>query len=117
MNNCIFCKIVKGEIPAEKVYEDKEFIAILDINPVGEGHTLVIPKKHFDDLMSLDKKISSNYLEVIQKVVKILIKKYKCEGFNVVLNNGEIAGQIVKHIHFHILPRTKGDNKKGIFIG
>jgi len=117
MVECIFCKIVKGEISAEKIYEDEEFMAILDINPVGEGHTLVMPKKHFDDLMSLDNNISSKYVEVIQKVVRILIGKYDADGFNVVLNNGEVAGQVVKHVHFHILPRKKGDNKRGIFIG
>lgn len=116
-DNCIFCKIARGEIPAEKIWENEDFIAILDIHPVGEGHSLVMPKKHFDDLISLDKNFSSKYIEALQKVVKLLTDKYKCEGFNVVLNNGEVAGQVVKHVHFHILPRRKGDNKRGIFIG
>lgn len=116
-DDCIFCKIAKGEIPCHKVWEDENFLAMLDINPVGEGHTLVMPKKHFDDLMSLDKNLSSKYVEAIQKVVRILMEKYKGEGFNIVLNNGEVAGQVVKHVHFHILPRKKGDNKRGIFIG
>ncbi len=116
-NNCIFCRIANGEIPAEKIWENEDFMAILDIHPVGEGHSLVIPKKHFDDLTKLNKDFSSKYIGALQEVVKILTAKYKCRGFNVVLNNGEVAGQVVKHVHFHILPRKKGDNKSGLFIG
>ncbi len=116
MKDCIFCKIAKGEIPAEKVWEDKEFVAFPDANPKGEGHTLVMPKKHFKTLIDLDENTSKKYLNIIKKTGEILMKKYNAEGFNIVLNNGEAAGQVVKHVHFHILPRKKGDNKKGISL-
>ena len=115
--NCIFCKIAKGEIPSVKIWEDSKFIAIADIKPVGEGHTLVITKEHFSTLMDLNKDISEKYIDAIKKIGKILMEKYKADGFNAVLNNGEAAGQLVHHVHFHILPRKKGDNKRGIFIG
>jgi histidine triad (HIT) family protein len=117
MDECIFCKIVKGEINSEKVWEDENFLSFLDANPVGEGHTLVISKKHFNTLMDLEKEISEKYIEAIQKVGKILIRKYNSDGFNLLLNNGESAGQIINHVHFHILPRKEGDGKRGIFLG
>lgn len=111
MEDCIFCKIVKGEIPAEKVWEDSKFLAFLDANPRIKGHSLVIPKKHFDTFMDLDKETSSNYFDAIKKTAETLIKKYNADGFNIVLNNGESAGQIIPHAHFHIIPRKKGDKK------
>ena len=114
---CIFCKIAKGEIPCQKIWEDKNFISFLDIKPVGEGHTIIIPKKHFNTMMDLDKETSDKYLFEIKEVAKILMKKYKADGFNLVVNNGKGAGQIVGHVHFHMLPRKEGDNKRGIFIG
>jgi len=104
-------------VPAEKIWEDKEFVSCADIKPVGEGHTLIIPKKHFETLMDLDENISKKYLGAIKKTARILIKKYNADGFNTIVNNGEAAGQLVNHVHFHILPRKKGDNKRGIFIG
>ena len=115
--DCIFCKIASGEIPSAKVWEDSQFISFSDIKPVGEGHTLVIPKKHFYTLMDLDENISAKYITAIKKTGKILMEKYNADGFNSVLNNGESAGQIVNHVHFHLLPRKKGDKMRGIFIG
>ena len=115
--DCIFCKICRGEIPCEKIWESEEFLAFADANPIGVGHTLVIPKKHFETLLDLDKEFSEKYISALQSVGKILMKKYNSDGFNVVLNNGQSAGQIVGHVHFHILPRKKGDNQQGIFIG
>ena len=117
MEDCVFCKIVKGKIPCNKIWEDENFLAFADVKPIGEGHTLVITKKHFNDLVDLDEETSKEYLDIIKHVGKLLMKKYNCDGFNVVLNNGKSAGQIVKHVHFHILPRKEGDNKRGIFIG
>src|SRR3990167_5597860 len=96
--NCIFCKIVSGEIPAIKIWEDSEFISFADIKPVGEGHTLVIPKKHFNTLMEVDEHFSKRYINAIKKAGKILMEKYNANGFNAVLNNGESAGQIVNHV-------------------
>jgi histidine triad (HIT) family protein len=117
MRDCVFCKIVHGEIPGHKVWEDDEFLAFLDSNPVSEGHTLLIPKKHFDELVDLDFESSSKYLDAVKKLGKLLMSKYDSTGFNVALNNGSAAGQVVNHVHFHLLPRKEGDNKKGIFIG
>ena len=116
-NNCVFCKIIEGKIPAEKIWEDQDFIAIADIKPIGEGHTLVIPKKHFKTLSDLDDNTSREYINAIRKTGETLMKKHNSEGFNSVINNGEAAGQIVGHVHFHLLPRRKGDNKRGIYLG
>lgn len=114
---CIFCKIVKGEIPCDKIWEDENFLAFLDINPNAEGHTLVIPKEHFEKINDLEGIYSEKFISAISEVGKILMEKYNSEGFNVVLNNGKSAGQIVPHVHFHVLPRKEGDNKKGLVIG
>ena len=115
--NCIFCKIVAGEIPSIKIWEDSEFISFLDTKPIGEGHTLVVPKKHFNTLMDLNKNVSKKYIDAIRKTGEVLMERYSSDGFNSVLNNGEAAGQVVNHVHFHLLPRKKGDKKRGIFIG
>ena len=108
--DCIFCKIAKGEIPIEKkIYENKSFFSIPDANPVVEGHSLVISKKHFETILDLPDSLGPELLDCVKKTSSKLIKKYKSDGFNVVNNNYESAGQVVKHIHFHILPRKKGD--------
>jgi len=116
-DHCIFCEIVKGEVPCNKVWEDEDFLAFADIYPVGEGHTLVIPKKHFVNLLDLDEENSRNYLNAIKTVAKILLGEHHADGFNLSLNNGDSAGQIVKHTHFHILPRKEGDTKRGLILG
>ena len=108
-NDCIFCKIVNGEIPSKKVYEDDNFIGILDINPEMEGHTLVIPKKHFKTLLDMPSSLGNEYLDAIKKVSLDLIKKEKAEGFNVTFNINRLAGQEVDHVHAHIFPRKTGD--------
>ena len=117
MENCVFCKIANGEIKVEKIWENDYFLAFPDAHPVGEGHTLIIPKEHFETILDLNDAISQKYISAIKEVGKILLKKYKADGFNIVLNNGKTAGQVVKHIHFHLLPRKEGDNLRGIFIG
>lgn len=112
MDNCIFCKIIKGEIPSEKVYEDEEILAFKDINPVAPIHILVIPKKHIETL--LDVKEEDNYLigkiyATINKIAKDLgIEK---DGFRVIANCGKDSGQEVMHIHFHLLAGKKLGNK------
>ena len=116
-DDCIFCKIVKGEFPCDKIFENENFLAFLDKNPAGEGHTLIIPKKHFNTFLDVDKKYSSEFMGFLQEVGEILLKKYEAEGFNVILNNGSAAGQEVNHVHFHILPRKDGDGKKGFYLG
>lgn len=108
MDDCIFCKIVKGEIPSEKVYEDEKVLAFKDINPVTPIHMLVIPKKHFKDVLDVkeeDKEIIADLFQSINKIAKTLgIEK---NGFRIVNNCGEDAGQEVMHLHFHLLAGKK----------
>jgi histidine triad (HIT) family protein len=117
VDDCIFCKIVKGEIPSEKVYEDDNFIGFLDINPEVKGHTLVIPKKHFKTLLDMPSSLGNEMLEAIKKISLELIDKQKSGGVNVVFNINKIAGQEVDHVHAHILPREKGDGIRLIANG
>ena len=110
--DCIFCKIVNGEIETSKVYEDKNFIGILDENPKAEGHTLIIPKKHFRNLLDMPNTLGNEMLEAIKKVSLKLIDEGKAEGINVISNNEAVAGQIIFHTHIHIIPRKKNDGLK-----
>lgn len=110
--DCIFCKVIKGELPSKKIYEDDNFIAILDTTPIAEGHTLLIPKKHFRNLLDLPSTMGTELLDAIKKVSLDLIKEYKADGINVGVNNEESAGQVVFHTHVHLLPRKKGDGIK-----
>ena len=109
---CIFCKIVKGEIPTNKIYEDDNFIGILDTNPKTENHTLLISKKHFRNLFDMPSTLGNEYLEAIKKISLKLIQEKKAEGINVITNNESESGQIIFHIHTHIIPRRKNDNFK-----
>lgn len=110
--DCIFCKIVKGEIPSAKIYEDKEFFAFLDIAPVNPGHTLIVPKLHCENLLDFPKAEETDLMEFIKKVAGAVMKATKADGFNLGMNNGGAAGQVVKHAHFHIIPRYSGDGLK-----
>lgn len=110
--NCVFCKIINGEIPSAKVYEDTDFLAILDINPVSKGHVLVLPKKHCENLFDMDDELLSKTLKVLQKVGKALKKTLNVDGINLIQNNGKDAGQIIFHSHFHLIPRTSDDDIK-----
>lgn len=112
--NCVFCKIAKGEIKSEKVEESNNFFAILDIKPKSEGHTLVIPKKHFGTLLDVPNSLGNELLEITKKVASKLLDDKKGDGFNVIMNNLSCAGQIVMHAHLHIIPRKEGDGLKGI---
>ena len=109
---CIFCKIINKEIPCYKVYEDDLFLAFLDISQTTKGHTLVIPKKHFQNIFELEDTEKQNYLNVIQKVSTAIKKATNCEGINILNNNGEEAGQTVFHCHIHIIPRYSNDSFK-----
>jgi histidine triad (HIT) family protein len=111
---CIFCKIVKGEIPSTKFYDSDNFIGILDIHPKSPGHTVIIPKKHFKSLLDMPASFGGELLEAIKEVGLGLIKDGKGEAFNVIVNNGESAGQVVMHAHIHIVPRKKGDGLKSM---
>lgn len=103
--DCIFCKIANGEIPSSTVYEDRNFRAILDLNPASKGHTLILPKEHFKDVCELDEAVAADVLPLAGKIGAAMKKKLGCAGFNVVQNNGEAAGQTVFHFHVHVIPR------------
>lgn len=112
MNDCLFCKIIKGEIPAAKVYEDDNVLAFLDIHPVNPGHTLIVPKIHFDNLLDADDEILKAMIVATKKVAAAILKGLKYEAFNLEENNGAIAGQVIPHLHWHIVPRTADDGLK-----
>jgi histidine triad (HIT) family protein len=105
MSDCIFCKIVNGDIPAAKVFENEHALAFLDISQVTKGHTLVIPKVHKENLFELTPDIAKNLFESVPAIAKALKKEYQPLGLNLVNNNGDAAGQTVFHFHVHLIPR------------
>lgn len=109
MDDCIFCKIVAGKIPATKLYEDDITLAFLDIHPVNPGHILVIPKEHYENLLTIPEEALKGVILASRKVAKAIVKGLNIEGFNFAQNNGAVAGQAVNHLHFHIIPRREGD--------
>ena len=108
-DNCIFCKIASGEIPSYSIYEDDDFKAFMDISPASKGHTILIPKQHSDNIYEIDETVSSKLLPVATKIAKALKTELKCEGLNLLQNNGEVAGQTVFHFHMHLIPRYDVD--------
>lgn len=111
MNDCIFCKIIKGEIPSYKIYEDDKTYAFLDIACDCEGHTLVIPKKHCTNVLDCDKDYLAATMESVQKIAKHYVEDCGYDGVNIINASGEAAQQSVFHLHFHIYPRKKADGK------
>ncbi|MFR8237405.1 MAG: HIT family protein [Dorea sp.] len=107
--NCIFCKIANGEIPSTTVYEDDDFRVILDLSPASKGHALILPKEHYANLYELPDEAASKVLIVAKNVVAKMTKALGCDGYNLVQNNGEVAGQTVFHFHMHLIPRYKED--------
>ncbi len=105
MSDCIFCKIVNGEIPSAKVYEDEHVYAFLDISQVTKGHTLVIPKKHSENIFETDPEIAGKVFEAVPKIANAIKKTYNPKGLNLLQNNGEFAYQSVFHLHIHLIPR------------
>jgi histidine triad (HIT) family protein len=110
--DCIFCKIVAGQIPSVKIYEDGDVLAFLDIGPLSDGHTLVIPKKHYAKIHECPSDLLAKVGMVLPKVAGAVFGAMSADGYNVLCNNGRASGQLVDHIHFHIIPRRSGD---GIF--
>lgn len=108
-NNCIFCKIAAGEIPSATLYEDDDFRVILDIEPASKGHALILPKEHYANLYGLDDAIAAKALVLAKKMVTKLTDILGCDGYNIVQNNGTVAGQSVFHYHMHLIPRYEGD--------
>lgn len=109
MDECIFCKIIKGEIPSRKIYENENALAFLDINPANAGHALVIPKKHYQTIISIDTAELKSLIEVVKNIAIIIKEELKAEGLNVLQSNGGVAGQLIPHLHFHLIPRFKDD--------
>ncbi len=108
-NDCIFCKIVKGEIPSHKVYEDDKTLAFLDINPVHAGHTLVIPKEHSRNIFEIAEDDWVAVQKTVHRVAQAIEKSLDKDGVNLLMNNREHAGQVVDHSHVHLIPRHRGD--------
>lgn len=107
--DCIFCDIINGKSEAEILYEDENIISFLDIRPVNYGHTLVVPKKHYDNFLSLTSSELNYLINGLQTISRAVEKSVKADGFNIVVNNGKSAGQTVFHFHFHIIPRFTND--------
>jgi len=108
--NCIFCKIANGEIPAATLYEDDDFRVILDLGPASKGHALILPKEHFANLYEISDEVAAKALILAKKITLKLTEILKCDGFNIVQNNGICAGQTVFHFHIHLIPRYENDN-------
>jgi histidine triad (HIT) family protein len=110
--DCMFCKIARGEMKAEKVAESDSFLAIKDTHPVAEGHVLVMPKQHWVTLLDIPDTYGKELVWFTKKVSEKLLEEKGVEGFNVVMNNLEVADQVVPHAHVHVIPRREGDNLK-----
>ena len=109
MENCIFCRIANGEIPAATLYEDENFRVILDLGPASKGHALILPKSHAANIYELSDEMAAKAMVLAKKMATAMTAALKCDGFNIVQNNGECAGQTVFHFHMHLIPRYKGD--------
>lgn len=109
MENCIFCKIANGEIPAATLYEDEDFRVILDLGPASKGHALILPKTHAANIYEMSDELAAKAMVLAKKMATVMTETLKCDGFNIVQNNGEPAGQTVFHFHMHLIPRYKND--------
>lgn len=109
--NCIFCKIIRGEIPSAKVYEDDHVLAFMDISQTTKGHTLVIPKQHFENIYELSQEAAANLFAVVPKIANAIKKQLQPSGLNLVNNNEKPAGQAVFHYHLHLVPRYGKDDR------
>jgi histidine triad (HIT) family protein len=111
-SDCIFCKIVAGQVPCTKVYEDADTLAFMDIGPVVKGHTLVIPKSHHERIVDTPPDVLRRLIVVVKRIAKAQIAGLAADGVNVSQANGKTAGQIVPHIHFHVIPRFETDGHR-----
>ncbi len=110
--NCIFCKIANGEIPSKTLYEDDKFRVILDLGPASKGHALILPKDHYTNLYELPDETAGEVMKLAKRMAVQMTERLGCEGFNLVQNNGELAGQTVFHFHMHLIPRYCDDGQK-----
>jgi histidine triad (HIT) family protein len=108
-DNCLFCKMAAGQIPVTKIYEDEDVLSFLDIGPLSNGHTLVIPKRHFENLHDCPVELISKVVSQIGRIAAAMIEALNYEGYNILCNNGRAAGQLIEHLHFHIVGRKSGD--------
>ena len=113
-SNCIFCKIVAGEIPSRTIYEDEEFKVFLDASPASKGHALLVPKEHYTNLYTIDEDVVARAMKLAKKVAAHMTEKLGCEGLNLLQNNNEVAGQTVFHFHMHLIPRYDDVKNKNI---
>lgn len=111
-DNCIFCKLANGDIPTNMIYEDDMFAVILDASPATRGHALILPKEHAANIYELSDETASRIFVLAKKMAVKMTELLKCDGFNIVQNNGEVAGQTVFHFHMHLIPRYKGDGNE-----
>lgn len=109
---CIFCQLIAGDFPAEVVYEDDKVFAFMDINPVAAGHVLLVPKRHYETLDQMPADVSADLARMLPSLVRCVKDVTGAEGINVLQNNGEVAGQQVAHVHYHVIPRVRGDDLK-----
>lgn len=111
-DDCLFCKLANGVIPTNSIYEDEDFNVIMDANPASKGHALILPKEHFDNLYEIEPEILGKAAKLAQKVVKHEKNVLKCDGYNLLQNNEEIAGQTIFHFHMHLIPRYKEESSE-----
>lgn len=110
MDSCIFCKIIKGEIPSSTIYEDENVKVILDISPAAKGHAILLVKKHVPNVFELEPELAGKIFSVVPKVAAAIKEELGCDGMNILQNNAEAAGQTVFHLHIHFIPRWTGDS-------
>ena len=112
-DDCLFCKMVAGQIPVTKIYEDEVVLVFLDIGPISDGHTLVIPKQHFEKLHDCPSEFLGRVGSRLGKIAGAVTAAMNSDGYNVLCNNSRAAGQHIEHLHFHIIPRNTGDGLLG----
>ena len=113
-DNCIFCKLANGDIPTNTIYEDADFRVILDNSPATKGHALILPKEHYANIFEIDEEILGKAAKLAKKIMIKEKDNLKCDGYNLLQNNGEVAGQTVFHFHMHLIPRYESDENKDI---
>ena len=115
-DNCIFCKLANGVFPTNSIYEDENFNVILDINPATKGHALILPKNHYKNLYEIPEDVAVDVMKLAKKMAIEMTEKLGADGFNLMQNNNEIAGQTVFHFHMHLIPRYMDDEQKLTFV-
>ena len=114
-DDCIFCKLANGDIPTRKIYEDDKFVVFMDMSPATRGHSLVVPKDHYANIYEMPAELAGEAMKVAQKMAIKMKDALHTDGFNIVQNNGEAAGQTVFHFHMHLIPRYSGKEKEILF--